>query len=223
MPLGRYGVLRGEVAGMYREWGDDRPHYQIHVLAAGTHYRVAVNVQYRQAPSELLYLVEDDFRHPLVDKLPSLKRGFTRLRPRRGVALDYVRGDLVRREDMRLLPGNLAGPDNDLSDLIARYAHRARRDSQAELYAFGEPWGPEAHADRIFDFKPGNGMHNIHMNQGNIPAYKDDDGVWQDGALFFHFPAQEQWVTIFLAFQSQSWHTDDRTGHAQRRGTSRDE
>ena len=24
----------------------------------------------------------------------------------------------------------------------------------------------------------------------------------------------DQWVGVFLAFQSQAWHTDDRTGHA---------
>jgi len=40
-----------------------------------------------------------------------------------------------------------------------------------------------------------------------------DDGVWQDGALLLHFPGQAQWVGIFLAFQSQAWHTDDVTGH----------
>ena len=28
-----------------------------------------------------------------------------------------------------------------------------------------------------------------------------------------HFPQQDQWVGIFLAFQSQAWHTDDTTGH----------
>ena len=26
-------------------------------------------------------------------------------------------------------------------------------------------------------------------------------------------PDHDQWVGVFLAFQSQAWHTDDRTGH----------
>jgi hypothetical protein len=52
------------------------------------------------------------------------------------------------------------------------------------------------------------------MNQGNHPQFAHDDGVWQDGALFFCFPSTEQWVAVFLAFQSQAWHTDDDTGHA---------
>jgi hypothetical protein len=52
------------------------------------------------------------------------------------------------------------------------------------------------------------------MNQGNSQRFRQDDGVWQDGGLLLHYPAQDQWVGIFLAFQSQAWHTDDRTGHA---------
>ena len=57
-------------------------------------------------------------------------------------------------------------------------------------------------------------MHDIHMNQGNSAKFKNDDGVWQDGGLIFHFPGLSQWVAVFLAFQSQAWHTDDLTGHA---------
>jgi Uncharacterized conserved protein (DUF2278)/Lamin Tail Domain len=55
------------------------------------------------------------------------------------------------------------------------------------------------------------------MNQGNSPAYAKDDGTWQDGGLLIHFPDQDpsrdQWVAIFLKYQSQAWHTDDVTGH----------
>ncbi len=40
-----------------------------------------------------------------------------------------------------------------------------------------------------------------------------DDGVWQDGGVLINFPTQAQWVAIFLKFQSQGWHTDDKTGH----------
>ena len=56
-------------------------------------------------------------------------------------------------------------------------------------------------------------MHDIHIT-GNNGAFTRDDGVWQDGGLLLHFPAESRWVGIFLAFQSQTWHTDDTTGHA---------
>jgi hypothetical protein len=56
------------------------------------------------------------------------------------------------------------------------------------------------------------------MNQGNVGQFAHDNGVWQDGALLIQFSAAdgvpEQWVGVFLAFQSQAWHTDDLTGHA---------
>ena len=51
------------------------------------------------------------------------------------------------------------------------------------------------------------------MNQGNTGQFHRDDGIWQDGGLLLHYPGTNQWVAIFLAFQSQGWHTDDHTGH----------
>jgi Uncharacterized conserved protein (DUF2278) len=82
------------------------------------------------------------------------------------------------------------------------------------VFAFGDAWGPEAKSDKIFHFRPGRGVHDVHMNQGNAGSFTRDDGVWQDGGLLFHFPDADQWVAVFLAFQSQAWHTDDATGHA---------
>src|SRR5262249_6408442 len=52
------------------------------------------------------------------------------------------------------------------------------------------------------------------MNQGNSASFQKDDGVWQDGGLLLHFAGEARWVAVFLAFQSQTWHTDDTTGHA---------
>ena len=48
---------------------------------------------------------------------------------------------------------------------------------------------------------------------GAWPSFADQDGVFQDGGVLIHLPATQQWVGIFLKFQSQAWHTDDRTGH----------
>jgi uncharacterized protein YukJ len=126
--------------------------------------------------------------------------------------LDFIRANLFDRKSMRPLPATAPGPDNDLADKLHHFVDRAQADADARLYAFGERWGPEnGLPDKIFDFSPGNGVHDIHMNQGNTGRFTRDDGVWQDGALLFRFG--EQWSAVFLAFQSQSWHTDDRTGH----------
>ncbi len=116
---------------------------------------------------------------------------------------------------MRTLPPDVEGPDNDLADLLDHYVKRAVADPAARLYVFGSRFGPEpAVKDKVFGFQPGNGVHDVHMNQGNSRRFRGDDGVWQDGALLLRFPRQSRWVGIFLAFQSQSWHTDDTTGHA---------
>ena len=115
---------------------------------------------------------------------------------------------------MRPLPADSQGPDNDLDEMIGAMIMRAKEDQGARLYAFGGRWGPRPDPDAVFGFEPGNGVHDIHMNQGNAPCFARDDGVWQDGALLMHFPGAGRWVGLFLAFQSQAWHTDDVTGHA---------
>lgn len=215
MPVKDYGVLRCRAVGAKREDGADTPHYQVHVTAEGVDYRLAINVKSQLSPSELLFVVAENFQHPIVQALSGLSEGFTALPSRAPTSLDFIRGNLFNRLDMRLLPPSLPGEDNDLSDRLAHYIDRAMREQDAEVYVFGSRWGPErGKADKVFQFEPGNGLHDIHMNQGNDHGHRGDDGVWQDGGLILRFPSTNQWTAIFLAFQSQAWHTDDVTGHA---------
>ena len=96
MPLRSYGVLAGRVLDTRREGSTDTPHYQVHVVdGGGIHYRVSVNVLSQQSPSELLFLVVDDFRHPVTGALPGPGSGWTVLPPGPAQAnLDYIRGNL---------------------------------------------------------------------------------------------------------------------------------
>ena len=215
MPLNQYGVLKGRPVAAKREQDSQSPHYQVHIVASDEHYRIAVNVMSVKSPSELLFIVDDSFEHPITKGLPGLADGFTLLQSKPGEqALDFIRGNLFDRLEMRILPANVPGPDNDLSDQVEHFVDRAIQESDAVVYAFGQRWGPEGTTkDKVFNFLPGNGVHDIHMNQGNVPPFLGDDGVWQDGGLLFQFPSADQWVAVFLAFQSQAWHTDDRTGH----------
>jgi uncharacterized protein YukJ len=216
MPLKSYGVLVGRAVDARRESGaGDTPHYQLRVVdAGGTDYRIAVNVRSKEAPSELLYLVDDDYRHPITSSLGSLAAGWTRLdQGAAGPNLDFVRQNLFDRTMLRPLPADVEGPGNDLADVLDAQVQRAIHEPAAMVYVFGERWGPEDKADKVFGFRPGNGVHDIHMNQGNVGDFRSDDGVWQDGALMISLPDQQRWTGIFLAFQSQAWHTDDQTGH----------
>jgi uncharacterized protein YukJ len=216
MALRQYGVLAGRVVESRAEGGVDSPHFQIHLLAGTEHFRIAVNVLSQESPSELLYVAVEHLAHPLLDTLASVPDGFADVPSAGGgIALDYIRGNLFDRSLLRPMPATVPGPDNDLADKLDHFTSRAVADPNARMYAFGERWGPEnGKPDKVFGFSPGNGVHDIHMNQGNDGRFVRDDGVWQDGGVLFHFPGSEQWVAVFLAFQSQSWHTDDTTGHA---------
>ena len=213
MPLKNYSVLKGTVVD--RRLGSGKsPHYQLRVVDEGTDYRVAINVMSALKPSELEFLVDEDFRHPITEGLAELAPGLHTLpRAAGGLALDFIRANLFDPREMTPLPANLPGPDNDLNDKLDHYVQRAMAAEEAVVYAFGETWGPEKAKDKYFGFKPGAGIHDIHMNQANVGRFKSDDGVWQDGGLLLQFPSTEQWVAVFLKFQSQTWHTDDVTGH----------
>jgi uncharacterized protein YukJ len=213
MPLKHYGVLKGHAIDRRLASGSNA-HYQVHIVDDTTDYRIAVNVQ-SQDGSEVEYVVEAHFEHPLLERIHELPLGFHKLDSKpNGNALDFIRGNLVNRTEFVPLPLSAPGPDNDLNEKLDQCVQRAMADESARLYAFGERWGPEKTTkDKIFGFLPGNGVHDIHMNQGNDPRHKGDDGVWQDGGLIFEFPNANQWVAIFLRFQSQAWHTDDATGH----------
>jgi uncharacterized protein YukJ len=214
MPLNGYGVLVGRPIERRLGTGGS-PHFQVHLIDDQTDYRIAINVLSSTSPSEVEYIVVDPFMHPIIDTLRDRPTGFHALEHNAGAGgLDFIRGNLFDRLQMRPLPITVPGPDNDLNDKLDGLVQRAMADSDALIYAFGQRWGPENNLkDKYFGFLPGNGIHDIHMNQGNVGQFVQDDGVWQDGGLTFRFPAQDHWVGIFLKFQSQTWHTDDTTGH----------
>jgi uncharacterized protein YukJ len=214
MPLNGYGVLKGRVLDAKEGRDDSSPHFQVKV-SGNVLFRIAVNVKSGEEPSSLLYIVDDDFDHPILKNLLGLSVGFHPQKSRPGgLALDFVRGNLFDISKMKVLPCDIPGPDNDLNDLIQKYIRRSRDMPSSTVYAFGQRWGPEKdESDEYFAFKPGNGIHDIHMNQGNSEKWAKDDGTWQDGGLLIHFPDLNQWVAIFLAFQSQGFNTDDKSGH----------
>lgn len=209
-----YGLLKGRPLRGVPGRGANA-HYQIHVVDDATEYRIAVNVKSQESPSELEFLVDDDFRHPITDGLVARPLGYAHLASTpAGGGLDFIRGNLFDRSQMRPLPTSLPGPDDDLNDVVDRIVQAAVQEEAAFVCAYGQRWGPEEGIrDKIFGFLPGNGIHDIHMNQGNSPAFVHDDGVWQDGGLFVFLPSVGRWTALFLKFQSQAWHTDDVTGH----------
>ncbi len=211
MPLKKYGVLKGTALGHLRDADDD--HYQILIKAGATLYRIAVNVKSaaKNAPSILLFQTATAVPANLKPGLRALNPGYKKLASKPGgLAQDYVRGGLVKPKSMKPVPPDAPGVDNDLKDKLEDAVLKALSEPGSLVYVFGERWGPETNRrDQYFKFTPGNGIHDVHMNQGNSGKWKRDNGVYQDGGIFIEYPG-DKWRAFFFAFQSQTFDTDNR-------------
>jgi uncharacterized protein YukJ len=211
----RYSVFCGRVIDWQPETRGKSPHCHILLEGGGQRYRVAINTRSgtsHHRESDLLYFADDDFRHEITRRLTNVPDGVLQIDSRPGgLALDYQRGGMFDRRHMRRIPANRPGPRNDLVDELDFYVEHSRTDPTCRVLAFGTRWGPEhGTPDLVFGFTPGNGIHDVHMNQGNRDEHWHDNGIWSDGGLIIHEPSHDRWSAIFLAFQTQSWHTDDR-------------
>jgi uncharacterized protein YukJ len=213
MPITNYSVLKGDpISGKVADGSSY--HYQIKVRTdADTIITVDVNVQ-SVDKSEVLYVIDQAFTPPDPDGLNALPVGLTSLPSQPGgLALDFVRTTvggqpMVEESQMTKLPDTLAkgSSKNHLTNAVIDLLNSAIADKDGTIYAFGSAWADPGGAQ---------GIHDIHMNQGN-PAnnHASDNGVWQDGAIFLSLPATNTWAAIFIAFQTESWQTDDTTGDA---------
>jgi uncharacterized protein YukJ len=208
MPIQNYSVLKGDPTAGQIVSGSSL-HYQITVQAAGGPFTVAVNIQSVDR-SEVLYVVDNGFVPPDPDALVALPTAMTALTSGPGgLALDFVRETvqgtlMVDQAAMTLLPDRFPAGHrhNNLNNAVVDLLNRAIADKDGTIYAFGSAFADSGRID---------GIHDIHMNQGNPRGNHDqDNGIWQDGALFVNLPAQKTWIAIFIAFQTQSWKTDNQ-------------
>jgi len=207
-----YGVLKGTVTGHLRDADDD--HYQVLVSAGSTMFRIAINVRSSLNPPDLLFQNTTSLPASLTHDLTALPAGFKKLASKPGgLAQDFIRSGIVKVDKFKVVPGDVPGANNDLKDTMEDAVVAAVDQAGAVVYAFGAKWGPETKKDKYFKFTPGNGIHDIHMNQGNDKGHSSDDGVYHDGCLIFQYP-NDKYRAFFMAFQSQTFHTDDKTGHA---------
>lgn len=220
MAIANYSVLTGRPTAGKVVTGASR-HYQITVDAgmAGT-FTVAVNIESVDG-SEVLYAIRKNFAPPDAAGLAGLAAGVTALASEPGaLALDYVRETIagepmITRAAMLLLPGEVRGTVQGAAEEAKEAASRALENAvvalldaavaagDATVYAFGSAYADGGVVD---------GIHDIHMNQGNPVSgsgkggHGGDNGVWQDGALFLEMGGA--WTAVFLAFQTESWVTD---------------
>lgn len=211
MPIKQYGVVKGHPLGHLRDADDD--HYQLLLKSGTTLHRVAVNVlsASKKSPSIVLFQTTTSLPAAWREGLRQLPNGYRKLPSKGGgLALDYLRSGIVNPKKMVPVPPDQPGADNDLKDKLEDAVVKAMATPESVIYAFGEKWGPESdRKDQYFGFLPGNGIHDIHMNQGNSGKYAKDNGVYQDGAVVISYPG-DRWRAFFFAFQSQTFLTDER-------------
>lgn len=215
MPITNYSVLAGDPVSGKVVTGTST-HYQITMSAPRGPFTVAVNIQSMDG-SEVLYAIEEGFTPPDEAGLLALPMGMTALQSAPGgLALDFVRSQvngkpMITREQMTLLP-QMRSKGSEEERLLARARSSALQnavvtllnmtiaDKDGVIYAFGSAYADKGKVD---------GIHDIHMNQGNpVNNHGGDNGVWQDGALLIHLPSKATWTAVFIAFQTQSWTTD---------------
>ena len=206
MPIPNYSVLQGQpIAG--KVVTGKSTHYQITMQATGGPFTVAVNIESTNG-SEVLYAIGDNFQPPQPAALLALSSGMHTLPSQPGgLALDFVREQIngkpmITRNQMTLLPKNADRTDHStpLENAVDALLNQAIAE-KATIFAFGSAYADSGKVD---------GIHDIHMNQGNpLNSYGKDNGTWQDGAVFIYTPGSKNWSAVFITFQTESWDTDN--------------
>ncbi len=214
-----YGVLQGKVDRFKREDNDSTPHLQIKIIDNNNQaWRVPVNVLSADQSFLIFHRADPLQSHPILAGLSSLAPGFTALPANvhsASNALDYLRSPLFDWPTGIEVPPTGPGVNDDLQDTLITYLN-SLKSQNGDLFVFGAKF-PEAGrppSPRPIDKEFGTvqGVHDIHMNQGNPPGpHEVDNGVFQDGGLILRFP--NRFVGLFLRFQSQWLPTNDTTGN----------
>ena len=204
-----YGVLRGHPDRFTREDNIASPHLQIRVLEdTGQPWRIAVNVESNTGSDVAFWVVDPLVGHPLLASLPGRAQGFTALTGNAGQALDFVKAPLFDFARGRVLPPSGGASADDLQDLLALFLDQCKA-AGGEIFAFGAKFTQNLH--KPIDVEFGNtdglhGIHDIHMNQGNVGPHAGDNGIFHDGGLILAFP--DRLMGVFVGFQSQCVPTD---------------
>ena len=186
-----YGVLRGRSLDRWKRedpppGSKKSPHLQVRLIdGAGKPWRIPVNVRSGDPAKSLVIFHQADplVSHPILDAIAAMPAGLTDLnhRPRSASnALDYSRAPLFDWPTGIALPPTGPADNDDLQDVVSRHLADLKA-SGGELLAFGSHFHDAAPKPGIdAEFGTRDGMHDIHMNQGNAPHEHDEDnGVFR--------------------------------------------
>jgi uncharacterized protein YukJ len=210
-----------------------RPHYHILVETENQQFDIAVNIASEDPHVDdvrVLYAIKRNITPPQSDALLKLNNGMYNL-PSHGInGIDFVSDHLVTKEEMKPLPlfDRSAPIEDQGSEEVKQLIDDVVADPNAVVFAFGHRYDQQSSRNAAWGFSPDDGIHNIHMNQGNYRGNHDDEnGRGEDGALFIYFPDTNVWHAVYIAFQTQSFNNDsngypleDSQGDSQQHGQS---
>ena len=187
--------------------GHEELQYHLHVGldVNGQSWDTAVNVGSDNASDLLKYKIVEGFQNPVAAALRAAQGAVDLTGKAAFPALDFLRSSILEGTgawlDSDVLDGAAENkqPPAKLSALLSKAFH-----GKNDVYVFGR------------FYSEGNGIHDVHMNQGSRGRYihragtdgNDHNDIWQDGALTIDF-AGGGWVAYFSAFTGQTVPTDD--------------
>jgi uncharacterized protein YukJ len=216
--LPRYGVLSGTLVSHVRDTPDSQGrwfHINLFVDAAGVQYRCAIDVDSHQSDSGVEWRVVPVNAADVAPVL-ALARGYHDLQhTATSGAWDYVRSTLFRVRAGCLFVMMPDAVTRLLLQIFEALFNPWQRGDHAQ--ASTELEGVLVVGQRVLvwgePFTTGNGMHNVHQNQGD-PAGSQwwaENGIWQDGGTLAE-QADGSWVAFINKFTTQSYRTDNQ-GH----------
>ncbi len=205
MSESNYGVLIGTVRNIEADIADEKtPHYMVVVETSHNEsYDVAINCQSNDDNNpRVLYDAEENCKIEVIDILKTMNTGFHEINYAKNInpdlAIDYIRSISLKKDQMKSLPYDIKG-ENDLKGFLDKNIKMALDNENIYIYVFGTYFNNN-----------GQGVHNVHMNQGNRDKHYDENCIYHDGCFFIYFKEEDCWNACFLAFESQSWNTDER-------------
>jgi len=221
LPHINYQSLRGKVHAYAPAEPAADPHLWVILEAAGEKYLATLNARSQRdaagepiGKSHLRYLIDCDFDHPIVPSILGRQLGMSEVeRTYAGGALDYQRGNLFDPAAMRLLPAEGPGDDTLAHRLGAILQVAQLQNSEVIFYGNALLRENPYQTNAAFGYTPNApySLDNIHMAQGDprdVNVRMHDNAIWHDGAAFIWDDRAHRMTAIFLAFQSQSWHSN---------------
>ncbi len=209
-----YGFVKAKLTSLPRltskpvhNGGQDELQYHLHVSldVNGESWDTAVNVGTDNAADLLKYKIAEGFQNPVAATLRAAQGAVDLTGKAALPALDFLRSSILEGTGPWLNSDVLDGgaekkqPPAKLAALLSK-AFQGKND----VYIFGR------------FYSEGNGIHDVHMNQGSRGRYihrpgddaNDHNDIWQDGALMIDF-GDGGWVAYFSAFTGQTVPADD--------------